>query len=361
MNILVIGGTTFFGKTIVELLLEAGYRVTILTRGNKRPAFWKRVEHIAVDRKDRGSFRHKLSKRTFDGVIDNIAYNAEDVQTTLEALRGNIGRYVLTSSGAVYLSGTLTMPVSEDDVNHQIDDLPAVTAGLTEQEISRLPEMHSGYTEAGPKGIVRYVLGKIGAERALIEQDGVPYTIIRPAAVLGPEDPSLRAYFYFQLLMDSGPLILRNGGIQSVHLAYSRDIAKGYLLALTAESGINQVYNLAQRETVRTVDWLHLVANFLGVKPTFVNIAAETLRSSGFIYPEPLAFVATFFMNTHKAETDLGYKTTPQAAWTEETMCWYRDFYKGPNSMGYESRHKEIEFAQMYQKAISSLSVKKRP
>lgn len=337
MDILVVGGTSFFGKGIVELLLEAGHRVTIFTRGNKRPGFWDRIEHIAGDRTNRGSFRQKLLRKTFDVVIDNIACNAEGVQTTLEALRGNIGRYMLTSSGAVYLSGTLTMPLSEDDIDHQIDNLPGIVAGYTEQEISRLPEMHAGYTDTAPDGMKRYVLGKIRAERTLIEQDAVPYTIIRPAAVVGPEDPSLRAYFYFQRLMDGGPLILTNGGVQSVHLAYSRDVAKGYLLALTSERAINQVYNLAQRETVRTVDWLHLAAHLLEVKPTFISIPAEVLRSSGFIYPEPLAFVATFFMNTHKAETDLGYKTTPQVTWMKNTVHWYRDFYNGPNSMGYEN------------------------
>jgi nucleoside-diphosphate-sugar epimerase len=219
--------------------------------------------------------------------------------------------------------------------------------------------MHSGYTEAGSNAMARYVLGKIRAERTLIEQDRVPYTIFRLPAVVGPEDPSLRAYFYFQRLMDGGPLILMNGSIQSIHLAYSRDLAHGYLSALTSEHAINQVYNLAQRESVRLVDWLHLAACLLEVKPTFVNIPAEVLHNSGFFYPEPLAFIATFFMNIHKAEIDLGYKTTPQAKWMENTVHWYRDFYRGPNSAGYENRQKEIEFAQMYQQAIKKLEREK--
>lgn len=356
MDILVIGGTSFLGKVIVELLLEAGHRVTIFTRGNKRPEFWDRVEHIAGDRTDRDSFRQKLSRRTFDIVIDNIAYNAEDVQTALEVLRGNMGRYVLTSSAAVYLSGTLTMPISEDDVNHQIDNLPGIIAGYTEQEILKLPDMHAGYTEAVPGAMRRYVIGKIRAERTLIEQDAIPYTIIRLPGVVGPEDPSLMTYFYFQRLIDGEPLILTNGGVQSIHLAYSRDVAHGYLLALTSRCAINQVYNLAQRETVRLVDWLYLAAHLLEMKPTFVNIPADVLRASGFNYPEPLAFVATSFLNTRKAEIDLGYKTTPQATWMKNTVHWYRDFYSGPDSMGYENRQKEIEFAQMYQQAVSILS-----
>ena len=37
MNLLIIGGTAYFGTDIVELALEAGHRVTICSRGNARP------------------------------------------------------------------------------------------------------------------------------------------------------------------------------------------------------------------------------------------------------------------------------------------------------------------------------------
>ena len=49
MRLLVIGGTEFFGKRIVEQSLARGDEVTVFTRGRRRPAFWDAIEHIRGD------------------------------------------------------------------------------------------------------------------------------------------------------------------------------------------------------------------------------------------------------------------------------------------------------------------------
>jgi nucleoside-diphosphate-sugar epimerase len=50
-NILVIGGTRYFGKLLVQRLLQAGHRVTIATRGRTADPFGARIERIRVDRR----------------------------------------------------------------------------------------------------------------------------------------------------------------------------------------------------------------------------------------------------------------------------------------------------------------------
>ncbi|MBC9866611.1 MAG: hypothetical protein F7O42_01805 [Opitutae bacterium] len=97
MNLLIIGGTAYFGTDTVELGL------TICTRGNTRPPFWDRVSHIAVDRTDPQAFAKALRGKSFDAVIDNIAYTAEEVVNALDVFKGNIGRYILTTSAVVFL------------------------------------------------------------------------------------------------------------------------------------------------------------------------------------------------------------------------------------------------------------------
>ncbi len=54
MKILMIGGTSFFGKEIVELALDAGHEVTIFSRGNARPDFWDRELHLEQYLNDTG-------------------------------------------------------------------------------------------------------------------------------------------------------------------------------------------------------------------------------------------------------------------------------------------------------------------
>ena len=102
MEVLIIGGTFYFGKHVVRLLLERGDQVTLFTRGRSRPDFWSDIRHILGDRRDSDDFTAKLSGKSFDAVIDQIAYRREDITATLCALRGNVGKYVLTSTISVY-------------------------------------------------------------------------------------------------------------------------------------------------------------------------------------------------------------------------------------------------------------------
>ncbi len=70
MNVLVIGGTGYMGKILVQLLLDRGDRVTVFTRGTTRPEWWDRIEHVQGDRNDYPGFKAKLKGKPFDAVID---------------------------------------------------------------------------------------------------------------------------------------------------------------------------------------------------------------------------------------------------------------------------------------------------
>ncbi len=263
MNILVIGGTKIFGKRIIECALDARHHVTVFSRGNHRPDFWDRVAHISGDRTDTRDFNRKLAKKQFDAVNDNIAYNREQVGHALEIFRGNIGQYVLTSSAAVYLGiEPFDQPVQEVDANFELSENQQLVRTL----------------KPTPPGVIGYAIGKIEAEKAVFEQENVPYTIIRPSNFIGPEDNTGRFQFYFQRLLDGKPLILTNGGIQSVQPVFSRDLAHGYLLALGSSHAVNQVYNIAQTKTSRLVEWVELAARCLGVQPNVIHIPEDVIQ-----------------------------------------------------------------------------------
>ena len=341
MDILVVGGTTFFGRDIVELTLEDGHRVTVFSRGNQRPEFWERIEHIAGDRADQADFGKKLARRQFDVVVDNIAFNSDNVSNVIDTLAGNIGRYILTSTTAVYIGvGDFDMPVAENDVNLDPGDDPQFPA----------------FPKPTPEGVIGYALGKLQAEKVLFEQDIVPYTIIRPPNVMGPEDPTGRCQFYFQRLLDGKPLILTNGGVQSAQPVYRRDLARAYVLAMGNEKAVNQVYNIAQNKTARLVDWVRLAADLLGVEANPVSIPGEVLQKAGFEYAESYTYIGTFTLDVAKARTDLGYTSTSVASWLATTTQWYQDTQHEADSPGYGDRQKEIEFAERYLNAVGKIT-----
>ena len=72
MNILVIGGTRFFGIHMVNELLAAGHDVTIATRGKASDSFGDKVKRIFLERTKEESVREALSGTHYDVVIDNM-------------------------------------------------------------------------------------------------------------------------------------------------------------------------------------------------------------------------------------------------------------------------------------------------
>jgi len=71
MRVLVIGGTQFIGRLLVEELLKDGQEVSILHRKPKHD-FGRRAENIQADRNDAHSLREVLTGRRFDVVFDNV-------------------------------------------------------------------------------------------------------------------------------------------------------------------------------------------------------------------------------------------------------------------------------------------------
>src|SRR5688572_7103269 len=105
---LVIGGTLFMGRALVDQLLERGDDVVIMHRGRGTP-FGTRVGEIQCDRNDIAAVQAALDGTRFDVVYDNVydwqrGTSAEQVSAAATAAKG-IRRYIFTSSVAVYHPG----------------------------------------------------------------------------------------------------------------------------------------------------------------------------------------------------------------------------------------------------------------
>ena len=105
MKILITGGTVFVSRYISEYYAQKGHDVYVLNR-NTRPQP-PDTTLIQADRHDLGDI---LRPYRFDLVIDT-AYTARDVDMLLDAL-GEVGDYILISSGAVYPE-TAPLPFTE--------------------------------------------------------------------------------------------------------------------------------------------------------------------------------------------------------------------------------------------------------
>lgn len=314
MRILIIGGTSFFGKRTVETFLARGDHVTVFSRGRRRPPFWDRVTHLRGDRTDHQTFVETFRPLTFDAVLDNIAFQSEDVAAAVEAFRDRIGHYVLTSTGSVYdfHRPERFRPLREDDADLTL------------------------------RGDMAYAEGKRACEQA-VRGAPFPATIIRPPVMQGPEDPSARAWFWMQRVADGGPVLVPGRTPASVwRQAFSGDVAQAMVLAAGNPAAFGKTYNVAMEEIVALDDYVRMLAEILGKKDPVAAVPARTLKKeASWYHPQ---FAHRFVPDISAIQRDLGFRSTPLRDWLEETVRWHLDA-RLPDSSGYERRAEEIALA----------------
>jgi nucleoside-diphosphate-sugar epimerase len=197
-TILVIGGTRFIGKLLVQRLVRAGHRVTIATRGYAPDPFGARIERIRVDRRNETAMRTAFAGRgSWDIVFDQMCYNPLDAAIAVRTFGGKVGRYVMTSTIDVYrtLGFGGAGPLRETDL--------AVAA----QPIDTRYPWHDP-----ARAVECYVAGKVQAEAYLVRDGALPLVVPRLAHVLGgPEDFTGRLAHYVELARMGATLDYANG------------------------------------------------------------------------------------------------------------------------------------------------------
>jgi nucleoside-diphosphate-sugar epimerase len=113
-KVLVLGGTQYFGKKLVEMLIDHGNEVTIATRGTKADPFGDKVNRLRIDREKKETLAEVFKGKEWDLVYDQSCFSPTEARDTSELLCGRVGRYIFTSSQAVYEFGTLH---KEEDFN----------------------------------------------------------------------------------------------------------------------------------------------------------------------------------------------------------------------------------------------------
>ncbi len=346
-DVLIVGGTSFFGREIVKGFVQQGYRVSVLSRGISEVPPVAGATYLSADRNNEGDMRRVLSGKQFDIVVDNIAFVAKQVELLLDVLGGAVGHLVFTSSVASYLDlGWQYQPASEEAIDAASE--PPVVFDI--DPAIRQPGI-LGY----PEGVIPYALGKREIERLLVNRPEVEHTIFRLPTVVGPWDNSGRSQFYFERIYDNQPLVLTNGGVQTFHPIFSGDIPNAYISAAANAGSGSNIYNLAQEHSFRLVDWLQLCASHLGGALNVTAIPEQVLDEHFPEYEENATYTTPFLLDVTRAVDELGFTSTPVEEWTELTMKWFVDHRDGLEIMGYNNRSAEVQFAKHYELGIAEL------
>lgn len=210
MNILVIGGTEFVGRHLVECGLHLGHKITLFHRGRHGTDLFPEVERVLGDR-DGGL--DVLGDRTWDAVIDTCGYVPRVVRQSAEYLKDRVGRYLFISTISVFADFSQT-GLNEDSPLAMLKD-PTV-------------EVIDGETYGGLKVLCEQVVDEIYGARALH---------VRPGYIVGPYDKTFRFPYWFQRANKGGKMLSLNERGDAAQFIDGRDLAAFcfHLLGLEAQ------------------------------------------------------------------------------------------------------------------------------
>jgi len=199
LTFLILGGTQFVGRHLVDAILMRGHKVALFNRGKSNPQLFPQLETLIGDRDGE---LHALEHRKWDVVIDTSGFVSRNVRATATLLAGSIARYIFISSISVYRD------FSEPglDESAPVETLPP---GVEE-------EQHDSSTYGARKAL---------CERAAEEILPGKVLNVRPGIIVGPYDNLSRFTYWVGRAATSMEMLAPGKRDRPIQLIDVRDLA----------------------------------------------------------------------------------------------------------------------------------------
>jgi 2'-hydroxyisoflavone reductase len=301
MRILIIGGTRFLGRHLVESALARSHEVTLFNRGKSNPGLFPQLETILGDREQDVD---KLKGRIWDAVIDVAGYVPRIVHLSAEILNENVSRYVFISSISVY-DNFSKVGIDETYPVGKIED-------ETVEEVT-------GDTYGPLKALCERVVQDIYGERALI---------IRPGLIVGPHDPTDRFTYWPVRVARGGDVLAPQKPEATIQVIDVRDLS-AFVIKLIQENA-SGIYNATGPDYELTIGRLLDVskqvsastANFRWASVDFLNQnKVEPWSDMPAWIPDDEEGIGFSRVDVSKA-IDAGLKFRPLEKTVRDTLAW---------------------------------------
>jgi 2'-hydroxyisoflavone reductase len=207
MKLLVIGGTRFVGRHLVECALARGHTITLFNRGQSNRDLFPQVEQLHGNRSVDLAL---LQDRSWDAVIDTCGYVPRIVRLSAQALVGHTDRYVFISTVSVY---------AENNPRGMDEDAPLAT--LQDESVEEI----TSETYGGLKVLCEQAVEQAYPNRALI---------IRPGLIVGPHDPTDRFTYWPWRIAQGGEVLAPGNPDQPQQIIDVRDLGQ-WIVSLVEE------------------------------------------------------------------------------------------------------------------------------
>jgi nucleoside-diphosphate-sugar epimerase len=306
---LVLGGAGFIGVAACRELMRRG--VETVAAGRTELPYGTFTSYVVLDRTEEPALERVLDRVQPDVLLDLACYQPGEVEAASRRFNGD--RYVFVSTG-VY----------------------ANLAGRPAREEDFVP------LQGEPPADLDYMDGKRWCETVLARTVDFPWTVVRPPAVFGPADPSLRIAAYIQRVADGGPVLVpAESYARQAGLAWVRDV--GYACALACDlrkDTVHRAYNVAF-DGVSLRDLIEGIASALDLPARLRPVPFADLPPGASPYgPDPRRS-AGYVLDRARAE--LGFEPSRLEEALAETLAWYRAAQ--PSHPAYANRAAELALA----------------
>lgn len=315
MKLLILGGTRFVGRAIVDRALSGGHEVTIVHRGQTNAgAFEGKLESIHADRLL--NLDH-LKGRHWDACIDTCAYVPRAVRIAADALAASVDQYLLISTISVYLE---PQPGADEYA-------PVIEKGDPAGE------------EITPDS---YGFLKVLCEREALRCFGDRVSVVRPGLVVGPRDHTDR-FTYWPVRIARDPRVLTPAGPdRPVQWIDARDLAdfavagvetnrKGVCHAVGPEHPmtLRQMLATIRSELESTCELVERDLEALGVQP-WSDLPMVVDPNEGVSQLSPKRAIAA------------GLTPRPLAETARDTWAWWKTEDRQLRTGLSDERHREL-------------------
>jgi NADH dehydrogenase len=240
-SILVVGGSGFVGRHVVNRLVDDGHKVVVPTR-------------------------RQLNANEIK-LLPTVNIVECDVNRPAE-----LQRLVDGATAVINLVGILNESGPETFARAHVELPRELIAACNAAKVRRL--VHMSALNADPAGPSQYLRSK-GEGEAVVKDSGLDWTIFRPSVIFGREDRFLNL---FAKLMRVSPVMPLAGADARFQPVYVGDVAECIARALPLDATFGQTYRVCGPEIYRLRDLVRYVGSVTGASRPVVGLGPSLAR-----------------------------------------------------------------------------------
>jgi NADH dehydrogenase len=245
-SILVVGGSGFVGRHVVNRLVDDGHKVVVPTR------------------------------RQLNANEIKLLPTVDIVECDINR-PGVLARLVERATAVMNLVGILNESGPNTFARAHVEIPKSIVAACTAARVRRL--VHMSALNADPAGPSQYLRSK-GEGEAVVRGSGLDWTIFQPSVIFGREDRFLNLFAKLMRLAPVMPLARADARFQPVYVG---DVAECFTLALPLDATFGKTYRICGPEIYTLRDLVRYVGSLTGASRPIVGLGPSLARLQAWV------------------------------------------------------------------------------